>query len=204
MHSGLIHVSDAVLAFTATNFDNLLILVALYTAVGRAGPARWKLVATEYLGTAVIVGVSVIIAFGLFTIPEGWAGVAGFVPIGLGIKGLVQARHAQADGETAPASAVTSLAAVVLLVVGNGADNVIVYAALFRESGAQEIVAYVLAFLVMVGLWCLVAALLSTREPVTVLIERVGNWLVPVLLICIGVVIVLGSGLLSDGFSASG
>lgn len=204
MHAGLINVSDAVLAFTATNFDNLLILVALYTTVGRAGPARWKLVAGEYFGTAVIVGVSVVIALGLFTIPEGWAGVAGFVPIGLGIKGLVQARHAQADGESPPAAAVTSLAGVVLLVVGNGADNVIVYAALFRESGAREIVVYVLAFILMVGLWCLVAALLSTREPVAALIERVGSWLVPMLLIGIGVVIVLSSGLLSHGFSASG
>ena len=95
------------------------------------------------------------------------------------------------------------LAGVVLLVVGNGADNVIVYAALFRESGAREIVEYVLAFIVMVGVWCLAAARLSTREPVTALLERVGSWLVPVLLIGIGVVIVLGSGLLTHGLAAS-
>lgn len=47
MAAGLINVFDAVLAFTATNFDNLLILVVLFTTVGHGGPPRWKLVVGE-------------------------------------------------------------------------------------------------------------------------------------------------------------
>lgn len=187
--------------FVATNIDDLVVLTTLFATSRRGGPSRGQVVLGQYLGIAALVAVSAVVAVGLLVVPDRWVGLLGLIPIGLGTKGLVEARRSRArrrpDEEAAgPFEApVRGLLGVAGLTIANGADNISVYTPLFRQAGPGGFAVYAVVFVVLVAVWCIASALLAGRRPVTALLDKAGHWLVPVVFIVIGVTIVATSGL---------
>lgn len=182
--------------FVVTNIDDFVVLTALFVSVGHGGPSSSGIVLGQYLGMGALVAVSVIAAAGLALVPERWIGLLGFIPIALGIRGLVRARR-HGDPGVAPALGVVGVAGVVGLTVANGADNISVYIPLFRQAGPGATSVYVVVFAVLVGLWCVAAHRVAARKPLIALVQRVGHWLVPVVYIAVGIKILVTSGLIT-------
>lgn len=182
----------AVVMWTATNIDGLVVLTALFLRSAQVGsPRPWQIAAGQYLGSTCLIAVSLLAAIGLMVVPESWIGLLGLLPLALGIYGLVRAVRAGEQERDLPTIGVLS---VVSIVVANGADNLSVYSAAFRVFPPAQTALTVVVFLALIGVWCLVARFTATRKRVLSGLDRVCRWLVPVVYIAIGVAILIRTG----------
>jgi cadmium resistance protein CadD (predicted permease) len=176
-------IATAIGVFAGTNIDDLVVLTALF---GSGQVSRRQIVTGQYLGMAAIVTASIVVALGLLTVPDRWVGLFGIVPIVLGVRAL---RTAGTTGRPA----VTSWRGVATVTIANGGDNVAVFTTLFRKAGLVGTLVYVAVFAVLVVVWLLFAAFLSSRRPIAAALEKWGRWIVPIVLIVVGAVLVAGA-----------
>jgi cadmium resistance protein CadD (predicted permease) len=95
--------ATAVALFAATNVDDLVVL-ALLSATSRATgqPKRWQIWAGQYLGFAVLVGLSLAAGRGLSLVPARWLWLLALIPLAIGVVMLAAA--IRAEQSTPPAS----------------------------------------------------------------------------------------------------
>lgn len=192
MPHALAIVATAAGVFIGSNIDDLIVLIVLFLAARSGKLPTSRIIAGQYLGYGLLVAGSIVIALGLAAVPQRWVGVIGFVPLGLGLWGLLGAiRHGP---EHQPVLA-RRLWAIAALSIANGSDDLSVYAPLLRTNSFGDDVLIVLVFLVMVAIWCVIAWWLGTRRRVITALKHFGHWLVPLVFIAIGLVVIVGSGL---------
>ena len=191
-------IGTAVVVFAGTNVDDMMLLAVLSASSRATGrPRRWEIWAGQYLGIAILVGVSLAASLGLDRIPQGWLWLLGFVPLSLGIYRLAAAIRARSRGERPPPPAPGGLPGVTGLVVANGGDNVAAYAPVFATMGAAAATVTIAVFAVGVAIWCLAGSWLVSHHRVTQTLERWGHWIIPVIYILIGLYIFQKEGALS-------
>jgi cadmium resistance protein CadD (predicted permease) len=184
----------AVVAFLGTTIDDVIILTALFVARGSGGvPRARSIIGGQYLGFGAILAVALLAAAGLRIVPDRWVGLLGLVPIGFGGWGLWRLRGG--DEESRPPLAGT-LGRVATVTFANGADNIGVFTPLFRSLHLAGSLVATGLFLVLIGVWCGVGALLGSHRGLVAALGRIGHWLVPVVFIGVGVLILITSGTL--------
>lgn len=170
-------VVGAVGVFVVTNLDGLVLLTLLFaTPTIRTS----SVVVGQYLGLTIVVAISAAAAFGLYVVPRRWAGLLGVIPIALGLRALVRR-----DDPTFVKPAV-GLAAVILLIVSDGTDNVAVYTPVFRHLGPLASLLYVSVFAVIAVVWCALGSALARHKRIASSVERWGHLIVPIVFILIG------------------
>jgi cadmium resistance protein CadD (predicted permease) len=181
----------AAVVFAGTDIDDILVLTMLFVMARTTGrPRPGQIVAGQYLGIAVLVAASVVVAAGLLVIPDPWTGLLGLLPIALGVRALVDS-----DEDEAP-QVVSGALGVAGVTIANGADNVAVYVPVLRVLEPRQALVFLLVFIVLIALWCAGAAWLGGHPRVIALVQRAGHWLVPAVFIGIGGVILISSGVL--------
>ena len=198
MDSLLATVGTAVGLFVGTNIDDMMVLAVLSASSRATGsPRRWEIWAGQYLGIAILVGVSFAASRGLDRIPQGWLWLLGLIPLSLGVYKLAAAIRAHRRGERPPAPAPGGVLGVTGLIVANGGDNVAAYAPVFAAISAAAAVVTIAIFAAGVAIWCLAASWLVSHHRVTQTLQRWGHWIVPVIYILIGLYIFQKEGALS-------
>lgn len=135
----------AVVLFTGTNIDDMLVLSVLNASSRASGlPTRRQIWAGQYAGTAILVAVSPAAGRGLTLIPEHWIWVLGLVPLSLGLWRLATAIRAHRTGEQASIAAARG-------VIGVAALTVPVFATI--SAGATGVT--IAVFAAGVAVWCL-------------------------------------------------
>ncbi|MET7670813.1 cadmium resistance transporter [Micromonospora luteifusca] len=181
----------AAVVFAATDIDDIVILTLFFVTARTTGrPRPWQIVAGQYLGIGALALASTVVAAGLLVVPDPWTGLLGLLPIALGVRAL-----RRSDDEDSP-TVVTGMLGVAGVTIANGADNVAVYVPVFRALGVADSAVFLLAFVLLIALWCAAAAWLGGHRRVVRLVERAGHWLVPTIFIAIGMVILVSSGVL--------
>jgi cadmium resistance protein CadD (predicted permease) len=181
----------AVVAFLGTTVDDVIILTALFVARGRDGvPSARSIVGGQYLGFGAILAVALLAAAGLRIVPDRWVGLLGLVPIGFGLWGLWRLRRG--DEERPPLAG--TFGRVAAIVFANGADNISVFTPLFRTLRLGGSLVATGLFVVLIGVWCGLGALLGGHRGLVAALDRIGHWLVPVVFIGVGVLILITSG----------
>lgn len=190
------HLGIGIAAFAATNLDDLFLLLAFFAddSLRRANIVFGKL-----LGIAVLTGASALAALLAFAVPEGWIGLLGLVPLGLGVHRLLALRRDGPGGEVedvrkAAQRAQARTGSQVLVVAGvsiaNGGDNLGVYIPLFATAlGSVPI--YALVFGVMTLAWCAFAYALVHNPWFGARVRRYGHAILPVVLIGLGLYILM-------------
>lgn len=175
----------AAAAFAATNVDDLFVLMLLFGQAAH-GAERRKIVAGQYVGVALLTAVSLVGALGLGRVPEGYLRLLGLIPLALGIRAWMDR-----DGGEETKTGALSVMAVAALTVANGGDNIGVYLPLFTgmDRGAKAVT--VAVFALLCGLWCLLGSRLAALPALRQLLQRHKSWLVPLVLILLGVSILL-------------
>jgi cadmium resistance protein CadD (predicted permease) len=192
----IVIVPTAVVVFASTNIDDLIVLTFLFLASSAAGkPRPWQVVAGQFAGIAALVASAAVAALGLFIVPTRWVGLLGLVPLAVGLWRLMGAMRKAPDSDTPPPVA-AGLAGVFGLAVINGADNVALYAPLFRSLEMGEVLVMLAVFAGMIGVWCAAAAWLGFHLGAIATIRRFGHRLVPFVFIAIGAVILARSAIL--------
>jgi cadmium resistance transport/sequestration family protein len=183
--------TTAFLAFVATNLDDLLMLMLLFSQVpSRFSPRQifWG----RYLGFAALVVLSLPGFFGGLVLPRPVIGLLGLVPIALGLKTLLS----HSDREDMPLMGGIKLpffsaqvATVAGLTFANGGDNIGVYGSLFAGKTWAELALTLTVFAVLVAVWYWVAQGLVRHPVISSRLAQMGQWLVPLVLIGLGLLI---------------
>ncbi|WP_437683496.1 cadmium resistance transporter [Sorangium sp. So ce131] len=187
----------SVVVFVSTNVDDILLLSGFFSDPGFTPR---QIVAGQLLGMAALVLVSVACALLALRVPEGWIGLLGLAPLGLGLRGLWALRRragaADAEGEDgeegeseggAPRGAASrwKALAVASVTVANGGDNLGVYIPMF-SSAPRLIPIHAAVFGVMTIAWCALGHALVNHPVLGSRIRRYGRTALPFVLIGLG------------------
>lgn len=205
--SGLI--ISGVMAFVATNVDDILLLVFFFSQVQAAFRPR-HVVTGQYLGLAILVSVSLLGCLGRLIIPRPWLGWLGVIPIGMGIWQLPGRKKAANSVDGPPVNGqLTRLPLprsgllhphayqVAAVTVANGGDNIGIYTPLFASRNLAELTMLLLLFGVLMGVWCFVGYHLAHKSAVVAVMMHYGHIVVPIVLIGLGIFILRESGTLA-------
>ena len=169
----------SVTTFAATNIDDVFLLTLFFA---RRVPTR-RIVAGQYLGFAAIIAVSLVGVWAALAIPHRWIRLLGLLPLAIGIKELLQGRRTATEHSSSKNYSIVSIALVTL---SNGADNVGIYVPFFLISRAKLWV-ILLAYAVLVAVWCFVSRWLGNHSLVLHSVDRWGQWTIPLVFIGLGI-----------------
>ena len=197
----------AVIAFTATNIDDILILMLFFSDPSFQ---RRHIVFGQYLGFLTLLLVSLSGFLGSLVIPAHGLGLLGFAPIFIGLRKLfppASPSEGEAETSTDPAlvkapSLLSSVLnpkaySVAAITIANGGDNIGIYIPVFANSDLPGLLVIITTFLVLVAALCLAGYRLSRQPHVARLLSKQGHALVPFVLIALGLYIIIESGILT-------
>ncbi|WP_028979735.1 cadmium resistance transporter [Sporocytophaga myxococcoides] len=177
----------AITTFALTNIDDLMILSMYFS-----NPAYKKsnVVIGQYLGvmTLVIISLSGFI-LGKVVEPR-WIGLLGIIPIVLGLKGIIALFKSDNDEtQNAEGASKTKIQYlnVALVTIANGGDNLGVYTPLFASNSLTTIMLFVIVFMVMIAVWCVLAFYFVKHPFVEKVLGKYGHIILPVFLIALGI-----------------
>lgn len=189
-------VATAVVAFAATNVDDVVVLSVLFARRNEHFHTR-HIVTGQYLGFAALIAASLAAGAGLLALPDEVTGALGLIPIALGVRGFRRARRLEDrdDDDQAAAATVMTTPAVASITIANGADNVAIYAPLFATTGRGGMAVTLVTFFVLIGVWCAAGRLVGARPATLRVVNWAGHYAIPVVLIALGSYILASSGL---------
>lgn len=198
-------VPTGLIAFAATNMDDIIMLLLFFSQVNVAFRNR-HIVAGQYIGFAALVLASLPGFFGSLVFPRPWIGMLGIIPIAIGISRLLnpEIESDTPEIEEPPRMSVFSgfLApqtySVAAITFANGGDNIGIYVPLFASNSLEESGVILATFFAMVGVWCYTAYRLARLPAIAHTLSRYGNRLVPFILIGLGILILVDSQTLEN------
>ena len=203
-------IATGITSFVATNIDDIVILM-LFFSQSNVNFRPSHIITGQYLGFTVLIIASLPGFFGGLILPLAWIGLLGLVPIAIGVKQLLNRENDDVEvqgvsGESNRSSSNRSIAFsiasllspqtynVAAVTVANGGDNIGIYVPLFASSKLVSLIVILLVFYLLIGIWCIVAYLLTRQPVVAKVITRYGTALAPFVLIGLGIFILIESG----------
>lgn len=206
MNDFITAIPTGITAFTATNLDDIIILLLFFSQVN-AVFRRQHIVMGQYFGFAALVLVSLSGFFGSLMFPRPWVGMLGLIPIALGISRLLNRDSDDSDENTEVEPSERSFLnsflspqtySVAAVTFANGGDNVGIYVPLFASCTWESLLVVLSVFFSLVGIWCYAAYQLTRVRAIADLLIRYGNYLVPFVLIGLGALILIDSHTLEN------
>lgn len=185
----------AIAGYTATNIDNLFVLLAF---LAEAGGGRRRVIAGQCAGSLALIAGSMLLAALLKHLPAGYVGLLGILPIGVGLAKAwerfsprkARQQEARRSVSQPPAARGSSWWMVACVAIANGSDNLAVYVPLYASHSHSEGAFISLVFVAMIGLWCAGAVWLVKHPLLGAPIRRYGTALLPPILVAIGVSVI--------------
>lgn len=210
MNQFLAAVASACAAFAATNLDDIIILTLLFAQVN-ANFHKRHIIIGQYLGFTIIILASLPGFFGGLVIKHSLIGLLGFLPIIIGIYQLVKRKNDNNDNDNdGEIQAVTAtpnrgnnifnnllapqIYNVAAVTLANGGDNISIYLPLFASSTLQQLLITLIVFYILIAVWCYLGYFFTRHRAITVVFNKYGSVLAPIVLICLGVYILIDSG----------
>ncbi len=174
-------------AFIGTNLDNLILLVTFHSRFRHQSHT----VTAGYMSGMLLVSlIFYTIGKGGDFIPVNYLGWFGFIPMTLGIVGLIQLfRPHTTDSATqlvTDQQKKTLFFAVLMTQLSNGADTIITFSVLLADSTNTFDYIIVPAFLAMALLFSTLARYALRHQGLSRLLDRFGRYLTPFILIMVG------------------
>jgi cadmium resistance transport/sequestration family protein len=193
----------AISCFVATNIDDIVILMLFFSQTSDRFRPR-HIIIGQYLGFTVLILASLPGLIGGLIIPRVWIGLLGLLPIIIGIKQLLDREREEETVQTVsqndnfiallPFKFVNiQTYNVAAVTIANGGDNIGIYVPLFASNNLLSFVITLSIFYFLVGVWCLVAYLLTRQPSLAKLLSRYGHAIIPFVLIGLGIFILIES-----------
>ncbi|MBE8992250.1 cadmium resistance transporter [Nostoc sp. LEGE 12450] len=202
--------SEGIIAFIATNIDDIIILLIFFSQID-VNFRRRHILLGQYLGFSAIIIASLPGFFGGLVIQREWIGLLGLLPIAIGIQQLIYRKEETITVQTVssdfnqstPTNPVLSFILSVLhpqtykvaaVTIANGGDNISIYIPLFAGHDLASLGVILSIFFIMVGIWCAIAYFLSRQPTIAYILSRYGKAAVPFVLIGLGLFIMYERG----------
>ena len=190
---------SAIGVYISTSIDYLIILIILFAQLSQ-NKQKWHIYAGQYLGTGLLVGVSLVAAYVVNFVPEAWmVGLLGLIPIYLGIRFAIVGEGEEEEEEEIIERLEQSKAnqlfwTVTLLTISSGGDNLGIYIPYFASLDWAQTLVALLVFAIGVLIFCELSRVLSSIPLISETIEKYKRIIVPLVFILLGLYIMYESG----------
>jgi cadmium resistance transport/sequestration family protein len=198
-------------AFALTDIDDLILLIFFFSQTKKSFTKR-EVFLGQYLGFLVLLLLTTLGYFGTLVIPLAWIGLLGLVPFFRGLNELYKRFSSKNElpsdqQDSSPSSLLSSrldrvfarffnprISTIAVLTIGNGSDNLSVYIPLFAHSTLAQVGIYLILFLLLVGVWCMLGYTISHLPVIAQALERTSSFILPFVMIGLGLVILSKNG----------
>lgn len=190
---------SAIGVYISTSIDYLIVLIILFAQLSQ-NKQKWHIYAGQYLGTGLLVGVSLVAAYVVNFVPEAWmVGLLGLIPIYLGIRFAIVGEGEEEEEEEIIERLEQSKAnqlfwTVTLLTIASGGDNLGIYIPYFASLDWVQTLVALLVFAIGVIIFCELSRVLSSIPLISETIEKYKRIIVPLVFIPLGLYIMYESG----------
>jgi len=189
---------SAIAVYISTSIDYLFILLIIFSQSHTRKGLR-HIIGGQYLGTSVLVAVSLFAAYVLNFIPQDWIiGLLGLIPIYLGIRVAVGGEEEEEEGEVVEKleSRGTSRLfwTVALITIASGGDNLGIYIPYFASLSVSEILIALVVFVISIAILCFISYKFAKISFVSVTLEKYERIIVPIVFIGLGIFILVENG----------
>lgn len=190
---------SAIGVYISTSIDYLIVLIILFAQLSQ-NKQKWHIYAGQYLGTGLLVGVSLVAAYVVNFVPEAWmVGLLGLIPIYLGIRFAIVGEGEEEEEEEIIERLEQSKAnqlfwTVTLLTIASGGDNLGIYISYFASLDWAQTLVALLVFAIGVIIFCELSQVLSSIPLISETIEKYTRIIVPLVFIPLGLYIMYESG----------
>ena len=195
---------SAIAVYISTSIDYLFILLIIFSQAYTQKGLR-QIYLGQYLGTGILVAVSLFAAYVLNFIPQDWMiGLLGLIPIYLGIR-VAMGSEEEAEEE----EVVEKLESrgsnrlfwtVALITIASGGDNLGIYIPYFTSLSVSEIVIAIVVFALSIAVLCYISYRLAKISFVSETLEKYERIIVPIVFIGLGIFIMLENGTIQTLF----
>ena len=188
---------SAIGVYISTSIDYLIVLIILFAQLSQ-NKQKWHIYAGQYLGTGLLVGVSLVAAYVVNFVPEAWmVGLLGLIPIYLGIRFAIVGEGEEEEEiiERLEQSKANQLFwTVTLLTIASGGDNSSIYIPYFASLDWAQTLVALLVFAIGVIIFCELSRVLSSIPLISETIEKYERIIVPLVFIPLGLYIMYENG----------
>lgn len=188
---------SAIGVYISTSIDYLIVLIILFAQLSQ-NKQKWHIYAGQYLGTGLLVGVSLVAAYVVNFVPEAWmVGLLGLIPIYLGIRFAIVGEGEEEEEiiERLEQSKANQLFwTVTLLTIASGGDNLSIYIPYFASLDWAQTLVALLVFAIGEIIFCKLSQVLSSIPLISETIEKYTRIIVPLVFIPLGLYIMYESG----------
>jgi cadmium resistance transport/sequestration family protein len=180
----------SILGFISTNIDDIFLLMLFFA---NKGNKTQHVVVGQYIGIISLIVISLIGSLADLLFDEKYIGLLGFIPVMLGIRGIVTSSKARSEEDNLklPAKKRQSILAIASVTFANGADNIGIYVPLFSTISTAEKVIIVVIFLLMTALWCAIGKYISKHPLIARSLDTYGHIVTAITLIGLGIFIII-------------
>ena len=198
-------------AFTLTDIDDLILLILFFSQTKKSLTKR-EVILGQYLGFLVLLLLTTLGYLGTLVIPLAWIGLLGLVPFIRGLNELYKRffsknRSSLDQKDSSPSTVFSSrldrvfarlfnprVSAIVVLTIGNGSDHLSVYIPLFAHSTSGQVGIYMILFLFLVGVWCILGYTISHLPGIAQVLEHTSSFILPFVMMGLGLYILWKNG----------
>lgn len=191
---------SAIGVYISTSIDYLIVLIILFAQLSQ-NKQKWHIYAGQYLGTGLLVGVSLVAAYVVNFVPKAWmVGLLGLIPIYLGIRFAIVGEGEEEEEEEEiierleQSKATQLFWTVTLLTISSGGDNLGIYIPYFASLDWAQTLVALLVFAIGVIIFCELSRVLSSIPLISETIEKYERIIVPLVFIPLGLYIMYESG----------
>lgn len=190
---------SAIGVYISTSIDYLIVLIILFAQLSQ-NKQKWHIYAGQYLGTGLLVGVSLVAAYVVNFVPEAWmVGLLGLIPIYLGIRFAIVGEGEEEEEEEIIERLEQSKSnqlfwTVTLLTIASGGDNLGIYIPYFASLDWAQTLVALLMFAIGIIIFCELSRVLSSIPLISETIEKYKRIIVPLVFIPLGLYIMYESG----------
>lgn len=198
-------IGTAFISFIITNIDDIFVLVTFFSesSTEKSTITSLQIVIGQTIGYIILIAIS-LIGYGVaFAIPTEPIGFLGLLPICIGISQLIdliydKIYNKKEDEEEdvlfrSNKEKFKNIIKIFSITISNGADNISIYIPLFSQANSIQLGIYIVVFLFMLGIWCLIGYLFVKQKYILKILQKYVHYVLPFLFIGLGIYIIVNS-----------